>query len=134
MMRSIRGVLWMCVAATLALAGCASADEPVDSPEVRAAVVAGLVAGHDNLPRQQVRTFEADLRGGWAAAYDPADPPGCLPGGLRIAGPNPCTVYVLQRRKNRWALVAFGAPGAMHVPEGAPEDLGNVQKLAWLSD
>ncbi len=114
--------------------GCTSPSERVDRSDVRASVVAGLIAGAEGLDRAQVRTFQADLRSGWAAAYDPADPPGCIPGGLRDAGKTPCTVYLLQRRKTRWAVVAAGAPGALSVPEDAPLDLGAPANLKFLAE
>ncbi len=64
------------------------------------------------------------MRSGWVAAYDPADPPGCMAGGLRHSTPNSCMTYLLERRKTRWAVVGAGMPGVLNVPDGAPDDLG----------
>jgi hypothetical protein len=118
----------------LLLFGCTPAEQPVDSSDVRAAVFEGLIAGHSGLQRAQARTFRADLRSGWAAAFDPADPPGCIVGGLNKASPRACTVYVLQRRKTRWAVVAVGRPGELTLPEGVPVDLGAPNGLGYLVD
>ncbi len=130
------GVALRCMLTLLLLsaAGCSGGDEASDHPDVRASIVAGLIAGQEGLQRDQVRTFQADVRARWVAAYDPADPPGCVSGGLRTGSPRSCTAYVLQRRKTRWAVVAFGRPGQMFVPDNAPEDLGAHSKLGWLAE
>lgn len=107
---------------------------------IRTAVVAGLVAsGGGGITTHQAATFQADIRGSWAIAYDPADPLGCRPGGLwgtRDApslSERPCVAYVLVRRKSRWAVIAAGQPGAFVPPERAPEDLGNPSRLVYLA-
>ena len=83
----------------------------------------------------QIRTFAADVRAGWAVAYDPADPPGCNPGGLIGGGAAPskaCTAYLLQRSRTRWEVVSKGIPGSLPIPDGVPEGLGQASRLSWL--
>jgi hypothetical protein len=111
-----------------------------DSSSVRTAVIAGLVAsGGGGITTHQAATFQGDIRSAWAIAYDPADPPGCSPGGLwsTEGGPSlperPCTAYVLVRRKSRWAVIAAGQPGSFVPPERAPADLGNPSRLVYLA-
>lgn len=107
-----------------------------NSSSVRTAVVAGLVAsGGGGITTHQAATFKADIRNSWAIAYDPADPPGCSPGGLwgPHLPPRPCTAYVLVRRKNRWAVIGAGQPGAFVPPERSPKNLGDPSRLVYLA-
>ena len=129
------GHLLVCAAVTLAFSGCGTAD----SSSIRAAVAAGLVAGPDAPGAAQTRMFKADIRSGWAVAYDPASPPGCEPGGLwgEPDGPAlpeaPCTTWVLVRRKNRWMVSAHGRVGSFDPPAESPKDLGDPTRLVYLS-
>ena len=97
-----------------------------------------LSSANANPSSAQSSTFKADVRSRWAAAYDPAVPPGCSPGGLGTGagapplGERPCKVYVLERMKTTWFLRAVGFPGQVAVPEGTPSDLGHPDRLAYL--
>jgi hypothetical protein len=124
--------------ATLTLSSCLRPGG--DSSSVRTAVVAGLVAsGGGGISTRQAATFQGDIRGSWAIAYDPADPPGCAAGGLwTLKGAptvpeRPCMAYVLIRRKSRWAVIAAGRPGSFVPPELAPKGLGNPSRLVYLA-
>jgi len=131
-------VLGLLALGTIAQAACLSPGG--DSSSIRTAVTAGLVAsGGGGITTHQVATFQADIRASWAIAYDPADPPGCRPGGLWGGSQDPsiperpCLAYVLVRRKSRWAVIAAGQPGAFVPPERAPSDLGNPARLVYLA-
>ncbi len=119
--------------------GCAGGGT-AENPAVRAAVVSGLVAATDGVSREQATTFQGEIQGIWAIAYDPADPPGCQPGGLWGApeGPaiaaNPCFSYLLMRRKNRWAVLSSGIPGTFVPPDNAPKSLGDPSTFVYLGD
>ncbi len=128
--------VWVVLALiTTAMPGCGAGD----TSAVRASVATGLVAGHDGLTSEQVRTFTSDVRGGWAAVYDPGDPLGCTPGGLWGAplGPAlpeaPCTAWVLQRQKSRWVIHSHGLIGDFDAPDGSPKDLGDPARLVYLA-
>ncbi len=122
--------------AGLALAGCGRGSSS-SNVSYSAGVMASLSA-NANLSSAQSSTFQADVRSGWAAAYDPAVPPGCSPGGLGTGtaappiGERPCKVYVLERMKTTWFLRAVGTPGQVAVPEGMPPDLGHPDRLVYL--
>jgi hypothetical protein len=132
---------WLAIASLLgillSLGACGESAE--SRAVVRRSIVAGLLAGSGGaLHADQVATFQLDLRGNWAVAYDPADPPGCSPGGL-VGTPDgppiperPCSAYILHRRKTRWDLELRGVPGALRVPEGVPEELGSPGALEPL--
>jgi hypothetical protein len=130
---SRRSPCWLAILLLLATS-CGGSDSAPDNPEVRASVLAGLTSGRAGIERDQARTFQADVRSGWAAAFDPADPPGCVPGGLRDGSAKSCTAYVLRRSKTRWSVVATGRPGSLALPDGVPSDLGSPDHLAWLSE
>ncbi len=120
----------------LLAAGCPANIEAEAS--VRSAVAAGLIASEGKLTLDQVHTFSAHLGDSWAVAYDPAVPAGCEPGGLTNNTPGgiperPCFVYVLHRRKSTWELKAKGYPGALQLPSGVPEKLGDKGKLEYLA-
>ena len=111
-----------------------------DSSSVRSSVIAGLVASSGGgVTTHQAATFQSDIRRNWAIAYDPADPPGCTSGGLwglqdtPAIPEEPCTAYVLIRRKSRWAVTAAGVPGSFVAPELAPKDLGDETRLVYLA-
>jgi len=120
----------------LVVAGCGLGPGQ-DAEALRAGVSAGLLAS-SSLSLQQVSTFQAHVQNPWAVAYDPADPPGCVPGGVwgEPSGPPiaeaPCKAYVLHRRKSRWALVGSGWPGSFVPPDGAPKSLGAPDDLHYL--
>jgi hypothetical protein len=122
-----------------ALALCLAACGPADTSSIRGAIVAGLVAGHDGPSPTQASMFRADIRAGWAIAYDPADPPGCEPGGLWDAPEgsavpaNPCTCWVMVRRKNQWIVSSHGLPGTFAPSQESPKDLGDPDRLVYLS-
>lgn len=132
------GTLLVLLGLSASLAGCGLAGGEASS--VRTAVIAGLVAsGGGGITTHQAATFQGDIRNSWAIAYDPADPPGCTPGGLwgesgtpPIAA-RPCTAYVLVRRKSRWAVTAAGQPGSFVPPQLAPKDLGEPSRLVYLA-
>jgi len=131
-------LLGLLVLATLAQSACLRPAG--DSSSIRTAVVAGLVAsGGGAITTHQAATFQGDIRGYWAIAYDPADPPGCTAGGLwglknsPTVPERPCTAYVLIRRKSRWAVTAAGKPGTFVPPELSPKDLGNPSRLVYLA-
>jgi hypothetical protein len=132
---AMRGCCWF--AAMGLLIGCGGGSQG-ESSAVRAAVVSGLVAHTDNVSLQQATTFQVEIQGTWAIAYDPADPPGCTAGGLWGApdGPaiaaSPCTAFVLTRRKARWTVLGSGPPGTFDPPKGAPKLLGDPTKLIYL--
>lgn len=107
----------------------------------REAVATGLLAGSGgSLEADEIRTFQAEVAGDWAIAYDPVSPPGCTPGGLWGApsGPalpaSPCAAYVLKLEKNRWRLVGSGTPGTFAPPPDAPKGLGEAEKLSFLAE
>jgi len=115
------------------LIGCTPS---ADTGAQRRALIQGLSMGVDGLTLQQIRTFQLDLQGEWAVAFDPADPPGCVPGGLRVVAEStasPCTAFVLNRNGNRWDVVGHGIPGQFAVPARAPQHLGDADRLAWLA-
>ena len=132
-MRSCTVIL---VVVGLALAGCGRGLS--DSGVSYSAGVIASLSANANLSSAQSSTFKADVRSRWAAAYDPAVPPGCSPGGLGTGagapplGERPCKVYVLERMKTTWFLRAVGFPGQVAVPEGTPSDLGHPDRLAYL--
>ena len=125
--------------AAILIASCVAACGPTDTSSVRGAIVAGLVAGHDGPSPTQARMFRVDIQSGWAVAYDPADPPGCEPGGLWDAPEGapvpakPCVCWVLVRRKNQWNISAHGLPGTFAPPRESPKDLGDPDRLVFLS-
>ena len=132
------GALLLSLCTVSAVGGCFA--DPGDSSSVRTAVVAGLVASSGKgVSANQAATFQGDIRGSWAIAYDPADPPGCTPGGLWGLEGTPqiparaCTAYVLIRRKSRWAVTAVGTPGSFVAPEHAPNILGDPSRLIYLA-
>ena len=107
---------------------------------VRTSVIAGLVAsGGGTITVAQATTYKADIRSSWTIAYDPARPPACIPGGLwgDSSGPptpdRPCNAFVLERRKNRWVVVASGVIGSFVPPSGAPVSLGEPSRLQYLA-
>ena len=120
----LRGVLF---AAMVVLIGCDG--ESRSDHSVRAAIVTGLVAATEGVSLQQATTFQGEIQGSWAIAYDPADPPGCTSGGLWGAplGPEiaatPCNAFVLMRRKARWTVVGSGSPGTFVPPEAVCQGL-----------
>lgn len=123
----------------LFLLGACSPGPGDSASSERGAIAAGIRAGADGLSAAQVRTFLVGTSGTWAAAYDPGDPPGCEPGGLAAVGPvplpsSPCMAYVLERRKNRWAVVSRGVAGRLIVPDGAPAKLGDPEQLSYLGE
>lgn len=123
----------------LTVASMQGCDPSEASSSIRAAIAAGLVASADGPTAAQAQMFRADIRGSWAATYDPADPPGCEPGGLWGApdGPaipnSPCAIWVLVRRKNRWMVSSHGLPGRFDPPAGSPKDLGDPGRLVYLA-
>ena len=129
----------LCVAAACLFLGC-SAGAGSESAPVRSAVIAGLVATAGGaLTSDQIATFRADIQDPWAVVYDPADPPGCVPGGLWASASSPgipelpCKAYLMERRKARWTLRASGSPGKLQVPDEAPKELGSPSRLVYLA-
>lgn len=115
----------------LLVAGCNGPNQ--GSGVAHSSAVAAALSTSANLSHAQVSTFHAEVRSGWAVAYDPAVPAGCAPGGLGVAaGERPCRAYVLQRVKMTWKLRAVGVPGALSLPEGVPADLGAPDQLTYL--
>jgi len=127
------------ITALLVLAGCGGGSQ-AGNASVRAAVVSGLIANIEGVSLEQVTTFQGEILGNWAIAYDPGEPPGCTAGGLwgEPKGPAiadvPCQAYLLVRRKARWTVLSFGIPGAFVPPEDAPEAMGDPDKLVFLGD
>jgi hypothetical protein len=118
------------------VAGCGPGG---DGTAVRTAVATGLVASQTNVSLEQAGTFPAHLDGNWAVAYDPAQPPGCVPGGLwdDAGSPaipeSPCRAWVLVRQKNRWAVLSTGIPGAFTPTSDTPKGLGDPNLLVYLA-
>lgn len=126
-----------CTALALAAVGMVGCQDSNHGSGVshESGVMASLAA-NANITQAEASTYKADVRNGWAVAYDPAEPPGCVPGGLASGGPpiaeRPCRAYVLERLKMTWKLRAVGFPGSVEVPDGAPGDLGAQERLEYL--
>lgn len=132
--RAIR--VCLLVLALSAVLGCGSGPGQ-DAEAHRASVMSGLLAS-SSLSAEQASTFQVHVDNPWAVAYDPADPPGCAPGGGWGAPEGapiperPCMAYVLHRRKARWVVLATGWPGTFVPPHNAPKELGAPSALQYL--